>query len=476
MVTQAPSRRAVLAAVLFTLSCIGLMMFVWTQFSGTLPFAPAGYRIHAVFPETGQLVAGADVRISGVNVGKVTNVQPQGINSLVTMDLFQQYAPVPADTRATLRLKTLLGEGYIALSTGTASGPKLPDGGTLPRSQIEPTVSLDQVLNSFDEPTQRALQQLLNGTFTALAGRGQDLNFAVGNLDPTVTELAAVTGVLDQQRANVQSLVSNLGTVLTTVGNRAGDVQTLVTAGDQVLSATAARGVALTQTVDQLPPFMTQLRATLTTLNGTLGIAKPVLADIRVGAPFVRPALSELVALSVPAISLLHQAPALLRDANSALPAISRFTVSFNGVLAPLLSAARQVVPVINYIGLMHNETTAAFANLPALLNASAPASNGITRYLRAALTVNNEALFGNAQRPATNRHNPYVSPGGLANVATGGLLSSDCNNIHNTTLQGALPLGAGNVTCRLQPAFPWPTSAASNGPSYYPRATQANP
>jgi virulence factor Mce-like protein len=476
MVTQAPKRSAVLAAVLFTLSCLGLMIFVWTQFSGTIPFAPAGYRVHAVFPETGQLVPGADVRIAGVNVGRVTSVQPEGINSLVTMDLNQQYVPIPRDTNATLRLKTLLGEGYIALSTGNSSGPKLPDGGTIPRSQVQPTQSLDQVLNSFDQPTQRALQQLLNGTFAALAGRGQDLNFAVGNLDPTVTELSEVVGELNQQQGNLQGLVSNLGTVFTTLGNRSADVQSLVSAGDQVLSATAARDVALTRTVDGLPPFMAQLRATLKTLNGTLGIAAPTLAVIRQGAPYVRPALSELVTLSGPAVALLRQAPKLLRDANRSLPSISSFTVAFNAVLAPLLAAAQQVVPVINLISAHSDETTAAFANLPASLEASAPASNGNTRYLRASLTLNNEALFGQSQRPSTNRHNPYVAPGELANVARGGLESSDCNNINNTTFQGALPLGSGNVTCRLQPKYPWPSNATSAGPSYYPRVTQANP
>jgi virulence factor Mce-like protein len=473
MVTQAPARSSVLIATAFVLSCIGLMIFVWTQFAGTIPFAPAGYRIHAIFPETGQLVPGADVRISGINIGKVTSVQSEGINSLVTMDLRNQYAPVPADTRAILRLKTLLGEAYIQLSTGARSGPKLPDGGTIPRNHIQPAVSLDQALDSFDQPTQRALQQFLNGTFTALSGRGEDLNFAIGNLDPTVTELAAVFGVLNRQQGNVRGIVNNLGTVLTTIGARSADVQSLIAAGDQVFSATAARDAALTQTVDRLPAFMTQLRATLQTLNGTLGIAKPTLAVIRAGAPLVRPALSELVTLSGPALSLLHQAPRLLGLANRALPSISRFTLAFSGVLEPILAAARQTVPIINYIELFPREIGAAFSNLPALLNASAPASNGITKYIRASLSLNNEGFFGQSERPASNRHNPYVAPGGLDYLIRGGLLSSDCNNIHNNTLSN---LGGANVPCRLQPAFPWPSNAASNGPSYFPHLTQAKP
>ena len=57
------------------------------------------------------------------------------------MNLKQRYAPIPADTRAIVRLKTLLGEAYVELSTGTHSGPQLPDGGTIARSQVESTQS-----------------------------------------------------------------------------------------------------------------------------------------------------------------------------------------------------------------------------------------------------------------------------------------------------------------------------------------------
>ncbi len=95
MVTQAPRRSAVLAAIAFALSCVGLMIFVWTQFGGTIPFAPQGYRIHAVFKESGLLVPGADVRISGVTVGKVSSVQARGVNSYVTAQIRPQYAPLP---------------------------------------------------------------------------------------------------------------------------------------------------------------------------------------------------------------------------------------------------------------------------------------------------------------------------------------------------------------------------------------------
>ncbi len=477
MVTQAPKRSAVLAALAFTLSCVGLIIFVWTQFGGTIPFAAQGYRINALFKETGLLVPNADVRISGVNVGKVANVQARGVNSFVTLDIQHQFAPIPSDTRAILRQKTLLGEAYIELSTGNASAPKLPDGGTIPTSQIGQTQALDQVLGSFDKPTQQNLQALLNGTGIALAGRGQALNDAIGNLDPAVTELAAVVGVLNDQQGNLQTLISDGATVLTTIGDRSADVQTLVNAGDQVLSATAARDSALTATVNALPPFLSELRTTLTTLNTTLGLAGPSLADLRAVAPLLTPALSDLIALSGPAVKLLHEAPSLIRDSNVALPSITRFSKAFKPALDAILPAARELAPIISFIGAYHRELVGAMALLAADLEARTVANTtaadagipaGQAAYLRAISMFGRESIFGHSIREPTNRSNSYYSPGELGNLASG-LLSANCNNTGNTS---QVPLSKyGNVPCRVQPAFNWGNGLLS---AYFPHVTRA--
>jgi phospholipid/cholesterol/gamma-HCH transport system substrate-binding protein len=476
VVTQAPKRSAVLAALAFTLSCVGLIIFVWTQFGGTIPFAPQGYRIHALFKETGLLVPNADVRISGVNVGKVTSVDARGVNSFVTMDMQHQFAPIPADTRAILRQKTLLGEAYIELSTGSASAPKLPDGGTIPTSQVGATQALDQVLGSFDKPTQQNLQALLNGFGEALAGRGQDLNDAIGNLDPAVTELAAVVGVLNDQQANLQALISDGGSVLTTIGDRSSDVQSLVTAGDQVLSATAARDTSLTATVDALPPFLSELRTTLLTLNTTLGFAKPSLADLEPVAPLLTPALSDLIKLSGPAVKLLREAPALINDSNAALPAITKFSKAFKPALDAILPAARELAPIISFVGAYHLELVGAMANLAADLQATAAANTtasvagipaGQASYLRAISMVGRESIYGQTIREPTSRANTYFSPGELGNLSSG-LLSANCNNTGNVA---QVPASFGNVPCRLQPAFNWGHGILT---SYFPHVTRA--
>ena len=469
MVTQAPKRTAVFAALAFALSCIGLMIFVWTQFGGTIPFGAQGYRIHALFKETGLLVPNADVRISGVNVGKVTAVQARGVNSYVTMDIQHQYVPIPVDTRAILRQKTLLGEAYVELSTGNGAGPKFTDGATIPATHVEDTQQLDQVLGSFDKPTQRNLQALLNGTYLSLAGRGQDLNDAIGNLDPTFTELAALVGVLNQQQGNVRGVIRNSATVLTTLGDHSADLQSLVRAGEQVLSTTAARNTALTATVNSLPPFLTSLRTTLGTLNKTLGIAKPSLDALRPVAPLLTPALTELVALSGPAVKLLHEAPSLLTAADAALPSITRFSRAFKPAVDAILPAAQQLAPVISFIGIYNHELVAAMANLAADLEATTTANTttGTASYLRAVIGLGNDSIYGQTIREPTDRNNAYFSPGELVNVGNGGLLSANCNNTGNPA---QVPTLFKNVPCRVQPGFHWGNGITSG---YYPHVTQ---
>lgn len=459
-----------MVAIAFTLSCVGLMIFVWTQFSGTVPFAPQGYQVRALFRETGLLVSGADVRISGVDVGRVTGVNREGSRSLVTMAIQQRYAPVSAATRAILRQKTLLGEAYVELSPGSRSGRQLRDGGLLPASQVAQTQQLDQVLGTFGQPTQQDLERFLTGGAASLAGRASDLNSTLGNLDPAVSELSAVVSELDRERGPLAGLLRNGATVLTTLGNRAADIQTLITAGDRVFAATAARNAALAATINRLPPFLARLRITLNAVGHTLSLARPSVATLQRSAPLLRPALQDVITLSGPALALLHAAPGLIHDSLTALPAIARFNQAFKPAVDELFPAVRQIVPVISFIGTYHRELVSAMALLAAGLQAQAPANTngypdrpGMASYLRSMAILGNETLFGQSIRAPTNRNNAYFSPGELNNLASG-LRSASCANTGDAA---QAPFGFRNVPCRVQPGFEW-----NHLVRYFPRVT----
>src|SRR3954451_12255777 len=157
---SAPSFGRIAAMVVFALSCFALLLFLWLAFGGPVPLKPQGYRVNVSFAEATQLSTEADVRISGVPVGKVKTIEPDRTTgrSIVTIELKPRYAPLPSDARAILRQKTLLGETYAERAPGSASAPKVRENGTLRESQVSDTVQLDEIFRTFDKPTRAAFQ------------------------------------------------------------------------------------------------------------------------------------------------------------------------------------------------------------------------------------------------------------------------------------------------------------------------------
>src|SRR4051794_28197777 len=187
---QVPSLGKILVMVGFALSCFGLLLFLWLAFGGPTPLKAKSYRVEVSFGEATQLAHEADVRISGVPVGKVKDIETnaQTGRSDATIELKSEYAPLPANSKAILRQKTLLGETYVELTPGTPNSKPVPDNGRLGQGQVADTVELDEILRTFDPKTRAAFQDWIQTQAVAIDGRGQDLNDALGNLAPFATD------------------------------------------------------------------------------------------------------------------------------------------------------------------------------------------------------------------------------------------------------------------------------------------------
>ena len=161
METRPPTPIRILIAVGFAISCFALALFLWVAFGGPVPLASEGYRVTVPFDEATQLAQESDVRISGVSVGKVKQIElNDGGQAEATIELDSAFAPIPVDTQATLRQKTLLGETYVELSPGSDEAESLDEGGALPPAQVAESVQIDEVFRTFDEPTRQAFQAL----------------------------------------------------------------------------------------------------------------------------------------------------------------------------------------------------------------------------------------------------------------------------------------------------------------------------
>ena len=446
MIKQAPKPRSLVAMALFALSCFGLILFLWTSFGGSIPLAAKGYRYYADFGEATQLTSNADVRISGVTVGHVTSVEPRPSSTRATIEIDHQYAPIAATSKAILRAKTLLGETYIEITPGKASDPRLKEDAVLPGRQVLPTTELDEILRALDPATRKDLQKLLGGLSHGVRGRGPDINAAIGNLAPFSDDSAHILRVLDSQHHAVERLVRDTGQVLDAMSRRQGQLRTLVTAGDRLLSTTARRNRQLTQAVQILPTTLQELRPTMDAVAATATDAAPVVRDLRPGGRVAGQALRDTSVLAPRAKALFGDIDNLANAARTGLPAGTSVVNATRPVFQVLDPALRELVPVVQYLGLFKQDLITSFANLAAATQGAAPSQPGgdPVHYLRVVVPFTQEGFAGQAKRLPSNRHNPYFNPEPLLKLPQG-LDSFDCSNTSNPSSPEPAP------PCRVQ-------------------------
>ena len=452
---QVPSVGKILVMVGFALSCFGLLLFLWLAFGGPTPLKPKGYRFEVSFGEATQLAHEADVRISGVPVGKVKDIQTnkQTGRSDATIELKPEYAPIPADAHAILRQKTLLGETYVELTPGNPNAKKVPDNGRLATGQVADTVELDEILRAFDPKTRAAFQNWIQTQAQSLDGRGQDLNDALGNLAPFAEDTTAVLQTLNSQKAAVRQLVRNTGTVFDALSERDGQLAGLITNSNKVFATTAARDADLQATFKALPTFEKESQTTLKRLSKFSANANPVVTDLRPAAKELSPTLQSLSAIAPDLKALFRSLDPLVAASKKGLPATTEFLDQLHPLLANFDGPLQQLNPILDGSNLYKNEIAAFFANSTAATQATA-ASQGtgdLVHYLRTSNPLNPEMLAQYPKRLTTNRTNTYPFPGDGLSLKSG-LASFETRQCTGQTLTPALgPAVPGALTDTLR-------------------------
>jgi virulence factor Mce-like protein len=444
MQKQAPSAGRILVMVGFALSCFGLLLFLWLAFGGPIPLRPEGYRFTVPFREAGQLAQEADVRISGVSVGKVKDITADKQTGLsdATIELDARYAPLPRDSRAILRQKTLLGETYVELTPGSRDAGSLPDNGTLPAGQVAPTVELDEIFRAFDPRTRAAFQTWMQQLALASRGRGQDISDALGDLAPFTEQTTTLLQILNGQEANVRGVVRDTGAVFDALSERDGQLRSLIENSNRVFATTAARNDDLEQTFRALPTFEIESRRTLARLTAFSQTANPLVTQLRPAARQLSPTLEDLSALAPDLNALFRNLNPLIDASKAGLPATSAFLDELHPLLAGVDGPLRQLNPPLLGLGQFLPELNAFFANTAAATQATSKVGSASVHYLRTTNPVNPEALAAYPRRLPTNRPNPYTLPGAF-NALRSGLPSYETRQCTN----GPLPTLVANPT-----------------------------
>ena len=418
MIKQAPSIGRILTMVAFALSCFGILIFLWLSFGGSVPLQPEGYRVHVSFPEATQLAQEAEVRISGVKVGKVRKVEPNEDSGRTeaVIELDARYAPLAKNARAVLRQKTLLGETYVELAPGSDDAGEVDDGGTLPSGQVADTVQLDEILRTFDPETRQRFSTWLDQQGFAARGQGEAISDALGNLTPFAENTDDVLKVLRVQSGATRRLIRNTGEVFSALSERQGQLSSLIRNSNRTWEAVASRDANLADTFRVLPTFLREGRTTTTRLSAFAENTNPLIDQLRPAARQLSPALADLDKLAPDLRGLFTNFKPLVRVSKEGLPATSEALNNTRPFLGRLDTFLREFTPIVDYLGLYKREIAAFFANATAATQAK---EGDKPRYLRTQNPVNPEIMAAYPNRLSTNRSNPYPAPGGAADLAT---------------------------------------------------------
>ncbi len=441
MQTGSPSIAKIATMVLFALSCIGLLLFLWLSFGGTIPFNPEGYRFEVPFPDASQLADQADVRIAGVSVGKVVAKQldPRGNRTLVTVQMDKQFAPIHKDAQAILREKTILGETYVQLTPGTPKSPILPDGGQLAPGNVQSAVQLDQIFNALNPQTRAAFRQWQQELAVAVKGNDQNLSNVFGNLPTFAADLTDLVQVLDIQHTAVTNLVRNGGTVFAALSQNQSALHNLITSGETTFATTAANNQAIINTFHVFPTFLHETKLTMAQLQSFSLNTDPLIKELVPVAQNLGPTLKSVRILSPYLKSFFYNLGPLITASKTGLPAYSNVLNGTTPLLASLGPFLEQLNPILTWLSL-HQQLISDFISDGATgFSPTTSSFGGTGHYLRQFGPVGPETLSYASNRDADNRGNTYPPPTWLAGpgaFSAGGkfpgsfaLPSWDCNN-----------------------------------------------
>jgi phospholipid/cholesterol/gamma-HCH transport system substrate-binding protein len=265
----------------------------WLWNANALPSLGDDYDVSAEVPDAASLAPNAGVRIAGLDVGKVTSIDHERRAAVLGLEIDDDQAPIPEDSRVRVRLRTLVGENYVELQPGS-SDSDLPDGGTLPLNQAGELVDVEAILSALRGKTRQRAREFIQGLGSGVRDRGPELNRFLAGASGTIEEGSAVVRTLARDREQVARLIENFGDVARAVGDRGTSLRQLARGLRVSFESVAARDRAVRAMLDEFPSTLRQVRETSATVRSVTGDAAPVLSNLAAAVRELKPTVDLL--------------------------------------------------------------------------------------------------------------------------------------------------------------------------------------
>jgi phospholipid/cholesterol/gamma-HCH transport system substrate-binding protein len=290
-------RRPVLTGAIGLAILAGLMLAAFNI--DNLPFIGGGTGYAAAFRDASGLVPGNEVRVAGVKVGKVTGIglARDGAQPYVRVTFRVSGVRLGTSTEATIRIKTVLGQKYLALAP--AGDAPLPDGAQIPLDHTASPLDVVDAVNGLADTLQQIDTRQLAQAFTVLSQAFAD---TPADVRTSLDGLSRLTQSVADRDDQLRTLLAHARAVTSVLARNDDALRQLVTSGNQLLSEVIARRDAIHDLLVTSTQLATQISGLVADNRARLGPALDHLHDVLAILQRNRDNLDQTVAKMAPFI------------------------------------------------------------------------------------------------------------------------------------------------------------------------------
>jgi phospholipid/cholesterol/gamma-HCH transport system substrate-binding protein len=204
---------------------------------------------HGLFSDVTSLNKGDDVRVAGVKVGTVQDIEVADKRLAEVTFTVSDAVDLTDSATLHLRFRNLVGQRYIAVELGKGSGAELPPGHTFPERSTEPALDLTMLFNGF-QPLFRLLDpedvnKLSRQVIAVFQGEGV-------TVESLLSSTASLTSTLADKDAVIGQLVTSLSSVLDAINGRTSQLDTTIVTLQKLVRGLAGDRVTIGRTLTGL--------------------------------------------------------------------------------------------------------------------------------------------------------------------------------------------------------------------------------
>jgi phospholipid/cholesterol/gamma-HCH transport system substrate-binding protein len=263
-------RVAALGAVIAAVALVAIVLFGGGS---------GGYEVTAKFINAGQIVKGNPVQTGGTAIGSVKDIQiTDDGQAEIKFEVEEKYTPLRRGTRAAIKQFSQSGiaNRYIDLTFPSGANPEIDDGGRIETDNTRTAVDLDQLFNTIDPETGKALQDFFKGQERQFRGAGAKANDAFKYLNPAFATSSRLFSEVTRDQPTLERFLVDSSQLVTALAERRDDLSGLIGNLNETTRALGNQKGALAESIELLPPFMRRANTTFVNLRAALDDVDPL--------------------------------------------------------------------------------------------------------------------------------------------------------------------------------------------------------